>query len=109
MKTRIKNFDFENLVGKTFCNPEEIGLEKDLKNNIEVFCREVLLSKEYEILSNYFGINGKDSKTLKEISQIYKISQTDARTTKERSLYKIRKNLKLKKYSNYDEFFRSHL
>lgn len=67
----------------------EESLAIELKNGLSS-----LSPREYEILSSFFGINGKSPHTLDEIAELYGITRERVRQIRERALRRLRRIIK---------------
>lgn len=81
-------------------SPEELYLEESLKVEIEK-CLEILDEREQEIIVAYFGLAGKEAKSLKEIAQDMHISTTRVGEIKNKALRKLKRSSKAKGLSEY--------
>ncbi len=66
----------------------EESLTIELKNGLSS-----LSPREYEILSSFFGINGKRSHTLDEIAEFYGLTRERVRQIRERALRRLRRKI----------------
>jgi RNA polymerase primary sigma factor len=66
----------------------EESLAIELKNGLSS-----LSPREYEILSAFFGINGKSSHTLDEIADLYGLTRERVRQIRERALRRLRRKI----------------
>ncbi len=67
----------------------EESLAIELKNGLSS-----LSPREYEILSSFFGINGKRAHTLDEIAEMYGLTRERVRQIRERALRRLRRKIK---------------
>jgi RNA polymerase primary sigma factor len=61
----------------------------------------ILSPREIEVLSSYYGLNGKKALTLEEIGELYGLTRERVRQIKERSLRRLRKSFNRNKLRSY--------
>lgn len=71
-------------------NPDKELISDSLKEEIAM-ALQMLTSREAEILSAYFGLNGKGSMNLEEIATRFELTRERVRQIKERALRRLRK------------------
>jgi RNA polymerase primary sigma factor len=61
----------------------------------------ILSPREIEVLSSYYGLNGKKALTLEEIGELYSLTRERVRQIKERALRRLRKSFNRNKLRSY--------
>ncbi len=61
----------------------------------------ILSPREIEVLSSYYGLNGKKALTLEEIGELYGLTRERVRQIKERALRRLRKSFNRNKLRSY--------
>jgi len=72
-------------------NPDNNLLKQSLKVEVDEGLR-MLTARENQVLSAYFGLNGKQSMTLEEIGEDYGLTRERVRQIKERAIRRLRKS-----------------
>ncbi len=72
--------------------PDQKLMEQSLKEEIE-YGLSMLSPREVEVLSAYYGLNGKRCMTLEEIGEMYGLTRERVRQIKERSIRRLRKSI----------------
>lgn len=81
----------ETLTNSEDMTPEQSYIKKSAEAELfSLFAH--LNEREVEILTNYFGLNGKEPKTLEEIGQQYGLTRERVRQIKERSMQKLKQH-----------------
>ena len=75
-------------------------MEDSLKEEVQ-FGLSLLSSREIEVLSAYYGLNGHKSLTLEEIGELYGLTRERVRQIKERSLRRLRKSVNRNALKSY--------
>ena len=70
--------------------PDLALMDESLKDEVK-FGLSLLSSREIEVLSSYYGLNGHKSLTLEEIGELYGLTRERVRQIKERALRRLRK------------------
>ena len=70
--------------------PDKKLMEQSLKEEVE-YGLSMLSPREVEVLSAYYGLNGKRAMTLEEIGEMYGLTRERVRQIKERSIRRLRK------------------
>jgi len=79
----------------------DLGLmEESLKEEVS-FGLSLLSSREIEVLSSYYGLNGHKSLTLEEIGELYGLTRERVRQIKERALRRLRKSVNKNALKSY--------
>jgi len=71
--------------------PDSVLLKQSLKVEVDEGLR-ILTTRENEVLSSYYGLNGKQSMTLEEIGELYGLTRERVRQIKERAIRRLRKS-----------------
>ncbi len=71
--------------------PDSVLLKQSLKEEVDEGLR-ILTPRENEVLSAYYGLNGKQSMTLEEIGEMYELTRERVRQIKERAIRRLRKS-----------------
>lgn len=71
-------------------NPDGDLMEQSLKDEVQQGL-SILTPREVEVLSSYYGLNGKKSLTLEEIGELYGLTRERVRQIKERAIRRLRK------------------
>ena len=71
--------------------PDSILLKESLKEEIQEGL-QILSPREVEVLSSYYGLEGKKSLTLEEIGELYNLTRERVRQIKERAIRRLRKS-----------------
>ncbi len=77
----------DNLSG----TPDGVLLKQSLKVEVDEGLR-MLTTRENEVLSAYYGLNGRQSMTLEEIGEMYGLTRERVRQIKERAIRRLRKS-----------------
>lgn len=72
-------------------NPDGDLMEQSLKDEVQQGL-SILTPREVEVLSSYYGLNGKKSLTLEEIGELYGLTRERVRQIKERAIRRLRKS-----------------
>ena len=72
-------------------NPDGNLMEQSLKDEVQQGL-SILTPREVEVLSSYYGLNGKSSLTLEEIGDLYGLTRERVRQIKERAIRRLRKS-----------------
>jgi RNA polymerase primary sigma factor len=75
-------------------------MEESLKTEVKEGL-SILSPREIEVLSSYYGLNGKKSLTLEEIGELYGLTRERVRQIKERALRRLRKSFNRNKLKSY--------
>lgn len=79
----------------------DLGLmEESLQNEVK-YGLSLLSSREIEVLSAYYGLNGHKSLTLEEIGELYGLTRERVRQIKERALRRLRKSVNKNALKSY--------
>ncbi|MDX1478093.1 MAG: RNA polymerase sigma factor RpoD/SigA [Saprospiraceae bacterium] len=87
--------------------PTDDETQPDLKlmeESLKAEVREglsILSPREVEVLSCYYGLNGKKSLTLEEIGELYGLTRERVRQIKERAIRRLRKSFNRNKLKSY--------
>ncbi len=71
--------------------PDGTLLKQSLKEEVDEGLR-MLTTRENEVLSAYYGLNGRQSMTLEEIGEMYGLTRERVRQIKERAIRRLRKS-----------------
>jgi len=71
--------------------PDSVLLKQSLKVEVDEGLR-MLTTRENEVLSAYYGLNGRQSMTLEEIGEMYGLTRERVRQIKERAIRRLRKS-----------------
>jgi len=71
--------------------PDGVLLKQSLKVEVDEGLR-MLTTRENEVLSAYYGLNGRQSMTLEEIGEMYGLTRERVRQIKERAIRRLRKS-----------------
>jgi RNA polymerase primary sigma factor len=71
--------------------PDSVLLKESLKEEIQEGL-QILSPREVEVLSSYYGLEGKKSLTLEEIGELYNLTRERVRQIKERAIRRLRKS-----------------
>ena len=80
--------------------PDLVLMEESLKDEVK-FGLSLLSSREIEVLSAYYGLNGHKSLTLEEIGELYGLTRERVRQIKERALRRLRKSVNKNALKSY--------
>ncbi len=80
--------------------PDLSLMEESLKEEVS-FGLSLLSSREIEVLSAYYGLNGHKSLTLEEIGELYGLTRERVRQIKERALRRLRKSVNKNALKSY--------
>ena len=83
--TYLDLMDFDSIE-----KPDRKLMEQSLKEEVE-YGLSMLSPREVEVLSAYYGLNGKRAMTLEEIGEMYGLTRERVRQIKERSIRRLRK------------------
>ena len=88
-----------------FASDEQISpdlglMEESLKEEVK-YGLSLLSSREIEVLSAYYGLNGHKSLTLEEIGELYGLTRERVRQIKERALRRLRKSVNRNALKSY--------
>ncbi|MEM9992063.1 MAG: sigma-70 family RNA polymerase sigma factor, partial [Bacteroidota bacterium] len=72
-------------------DPDGDLMEQSLKDEVQQGL-SILTPREVEVLSSYYGLNGKKSLTLEEIGDMYGLTRERVRQIKERAIRRLRKS-----------------
>lgn len=72
-------------------SPDESLMAQSLKEEVKQGL-SILSVREVEVLSAYYGLNGKKSMTLEEIGELYGLTRERVRQIKERAIRRLRKS-----------------
>ncbi len=75
-------------------------MQDSLKDEVK-YGLSLLSSREIEVLSAYYGLNGQKSFTLEEIGELYGLTRERVRQIKERSLRRLRKSVNRNALKSY--------
>ncbi|MBT8191550.1 MAG: RNA polymerase sigma factor RpoD/SigA [Saprospiraceae bacterium] len=81
-------------------SPDLRLMEESLKNEVK-YGLSLLSSREIEVLSAYYGLNGHKSLTLEEIGELYGLTRERVRQIKERALRRLRKSVNKNALKSY--------
>lgn len=81
-------------------SPDLSLMEESLKEEVK-FGLSLLSSREIEVLSAYYGLNGHKSLTLEEIGELYGLTRERVRQIKERALRRLRKSVNKNALKSY--------
>lgn len=81
-------------------SPDIRLMEESLKTEVREGL-SILSPREIEVLSCYYGLNGKKSLTLEEIGELYGLTRERVRQIKERALRRLRKSFNRNKLKSY--------
>ncbi len=81
-------------------NPDKDLMEESRKVEVDEGLR-MLTPRENEILSAYFGLNGRQSMTLEEIGELYGLTRERVRQIKERAIRRLRKSYNRNEMRSY--------
>ena len=70
--------------------PDDALMEQSLKDEVQAGL-SILSPREVEVLSAYYGLNGRKSLTLEEIGEMYALTRERVRQIKERAIRRLRK------------------
>jgi RNA polymerase primary sigma factor len=71
--------------------PDSVLLKESLKEEVQEGL-QILSPREVEVLSSYYGLEGKKSLTLEEIGELYNLTRERVRQIKERAIRRLRKS-----------------
>ncbi len=80
--------------------PDLSLMEESLKDEVS-YGLSLLSSREIEVLSAYYGLNGHKSLTLEEIGELYGLTRERVRQIKERALRRLRKSVNKNALKSY--------
>ena len=81
-------------------SPDMKLMEESLKDEVK-YGLSLLSSREIEVLSAYYGLNGHKSFTLEEIGELYGLTRERVRQIKERALRRLRKSVNKNALKSY--------
>ncbi|NNK89366.1 MAG: RNA polymerase sigma factor RpoD/SigA [Saprospiraceae bacterium] len=81
-------------------SPDLRLMEESLQNEVK-YGLSLLSSREIEVLSAYYGLNGHKSLTLEEIGELYGLTRERVRQIKERALRRLRKSVNKNALKSY--------
>jgi RNA polymerase primary sigma factor len=79
----------DTLYDKETITPEDDMMQKTVENEITAMLNG-LNEREAEIISCYFGLNGKTPMTLEEIGEVYGLTRERVRQIKERCIQRLK-------------------
>ncbi|MEM6724915.1 MAG: RNA polymerase sigma factor RpoD/SigA [Bacteroidota bacterium] len=80
--------------------PDNTLMEQSLKEEV-IQGLKILSPREVEVLSSYYGLNGKNSLTLEEIGELYDLTRERVRQIKERAIRRLRKSYNRNNLKSY--------
>lgn len=72
-------------------SPDMLLMDQSLKDEVREGL-QILSPREIEVLTTYYGLNGKKSMTLEEIGELYNLTRERVRQIKERAIRRLRKS-----------------
>lgn len=81
-------------------SPDLKLMDESLKDEVK-YGLSLLSSREIEVLSAYYGLNGHKSLTLEEIGELYGLTRERVRQIKERALRRLRKSVNKNALKSY--------
>ncbi|KAA3621219.1 MAG: RNA polymerase sigma factor RpoD/SigA [Bacteroidetes bacterium] len=81
-------------------SPDGILMDQSLKEEVQQGL-SILAPRELEVLSSYYGLNGKKSLTLEEIGDLYGLTRERVRQIKERAIRRLRKSYNRNSLKSY--------
>jgi RNA polymerase primary sigma factor len=72
-------------------NPDEKMMSESLVEEVQEGL-QILSPREVEVLSAYYGLEGRKSLTLEEIGELYNLTRERVRQIKERAIRRLRKS-----------------
>jgi RNA polymerase primary sigma factor len=89
-----------DLIPTTEASPDIKLMEESLKIEVQSGL-SVLSPREYEVLTSYFGLNGRTSHTLDEIADMYGLTRERVRQIRERALRRLRRSINKKNIQSF--------
>jgi RNA polymerase primary sigma factor len=80
--------------------PDGTLMDQSLKEEVQQGL-SILAPRELEVLSSYYGLNGKKSLTLEEIGDLYGLTRERVRQIKERAIRRLRKSYNRNSLKSY--------
>jgi RNA polymerase primary sigma factor len=80
--------------------PDGLLMDQSLKQEVQQGL-SILAPRELEVLSSYYGLNGKKSLTLEEIGDLYGLTRERVRQIKERAIRRLRKSYNRNSLKSY--------
>jgi RNA polymerase primary sigma factor len=80
--------------------PDGTLMDQSLKDEVQQGL-SILAPRELEVLSSYYGLNGKKSLTLEEIGDLYGLTRERVRQIKERAIRRLRKSYNRNSLKSY--------
>lgn len=81
-------------------SPDGVLMDQSLKVEVQQGL-SILAPRELEVLSSYYGLNGKKSLTLEEIGDLYGLTRERVRQIKERAIRRLRKSYNRNSLKSY--------
>ncbi len=81
-------------------SPDGSLMDQSLKEEVQQGL-SILAPRELEVLSSYYGLNGKKSLTLEEIGDLYGLTRERVRQIKERAIRRLRKSYNRNSLKSY--------
>ncbi|MCB0654249.1 MAG: RNA polymerase sigma factor RpoD/SigA [Saprospiraceae bacterium] len=81
-------------------SPDGMLMDQSLKEEVQQGL-SILAPRELEVLSSYYGLNGKKSLTLEEIGDLYGLTRERVRQIKERAIRRLRKSYNRNSLKSY--------
>ncbi|MEL6389163.1 MAG: RNA polymerase sigma factor RpoD/SigA [Bacteroidota bacterium] len=81
-------------------SPDSELMEGSLKEEVK-YGLSLLSSREVDVLTAYYGLNGRKSMTLEEIGELYGLTRERVRQIKERAIRRLRKSVNKENLQSY--------